>query len=139
MRPLLADASAATDLATAPVTGWIGNATGADHLANMTAQAEALNVPFSPHFRIPDSAIVAILYRASAMVHPSRPESFGLATIEAGTRGARVVAGAVSRLFVDPVPTRRVGVAGRNDDANRWSLKAANDRVGRGLLRSLRS
>ena len=145
-----------------PVLAWVGNADYGGTLAAMTALAAARAVPFTPHLRIPDAELVALLNRASAMIYAPRLEPFGLAPIEAGACGVPVVAvaeggvretvidgetgllvpgtpaavaGAVAQLLADPAMGRRLGTGARANAERRWSLEAATDRIEQALLR----
>ena len=77
-------------------------------LIESTDQAEELaaarGVPFSPHLRIPDDQLIALLNRAAVMVYAPRLEPFGLAPIEAAACALPVVAvaeGGVRETVID--------------------------------------
>ncbi len=145
-----------------PDLAWIGNAAYGNTLEEMTTLAASRGVPFTPHLRISDAALITLLNRASALVYAPRLEPFGLAPIEAGACGLPVVAvaeggvretvidnetgflvqntprdvaDAVVRLLVDPGLVGRLGAAGRANAERRWSQDAATDRLERALLR----
>jgi glycosyltransferase involved in cell wall biosynthesis len=145
-----------------PRLAWVGNADYGNTLEEMTALAASRGVPFTPHLRISDDDLIALLNRATAMVYAPRLEPFGLAPIEAGACGLPVVAvaeggvretvvdnetgflvqnsprdvaDAVMRLLGDPALVRRLGAGGRMNAERRWSVDAAVDRLERALFR----
>jgi glycosyltransferase involved in cell wall biosynthesis len=147
-----------------PELAWIGNVDHGGTLADMTALAASLDVPFTPHLRIADDALIALLNRASALLYAPRLEPFGLAPIEAAACGLPAIAvaeggvretviddetgllvrhdpaamaAAIARLLADPALARRLGAAARARAERHWSQAAATDRVERALLRSL--
>jgi glycosyltransferase involved in cell wall biosynthesis len=145
-----------------PELAWVGNVAYTDLLEEMKELAAARGVPFSPHLRIPDDQVIALLNRAAVMVYAPRLEPFGLAAIEAaacalpvvavaeggvretvidGETGFLVentpgaVADAVAQVLTDPALARRLGAAARANAERKWSLDAATDRIEQALLR----
>jgi glycosyltransferase involved in cell wall biosynthesis len=145
-----------------PELAWVGNVAYTELLEEMRELAAARGVPFSPHLRIPDDEVIALLNRASVMVYAPRLEPFGYAAIESAACGLPVVAvaeggvretvidgetgflvgntpgavaDAVARVLTDPELARRVGAAARSNAERRWSLDAATDRIEQALLR----
>lgn len=139
-----------------PKLVWIGNVAELGLVEELSARAAALGVPFEARQRIPDSEVIELLNRASAMVYAPRLEPFGLAPIEAGACGLPVVAVAeggmretvvdgvtgflvrhdagdmalaVQRLLDDPALARRLGSNGRSRAVEFWSTDAATDRL----------
>jgi glycosyltransferase involved in cell wall biosynthesis len=142
---------------------WIGNSTIAGYLEEMTALASSLDVPFSPHLRISDEAIVELLNKATMLVYAPRLEPFGYAPLEAAACGLPVVAvaeggiretvidgetgllvpssheavaDAVARLLTDQELVRRMGNSARANMERRWSVEGATERLEQALLRA---
>ena len=147
-----------------PLLAWVGNANYGGHLEAMIELAAARGVTFTPHLRIPNEEVVALLNRATALVYAPRLEPFGLAPIEAGACGLPVVAvaeggvretvlhgetgllvdstpqavaGAIAAVFADPAMARRMGAAGRANAERNWTFDAAIGRVEAALLRAV--
>lgn len=76
-----------------PPLVWIGNGAWEDELEGYKRLAHALKVDFIPKVHIPDTEVVSLLSRATAMVFTSRLEPFGLAPLEANACGTPVVVG----------------------------------------------
>jgi glycosyltransferase involved in cell wall biosynthesis len=135
---------------------WIGNVSSPGYLEELKRLAASAGVAFEPRVRVEDRELVELLNRALAMVYAPRLEPFGLAPLEAGACGLPVVAvaeggvretvidgvngllvehdaaamaRAIERLRDDRDYARSLGAAGIQLVRDRWSLKAALDRL----------
>lgn len=143
-----------------PRLAWIGNTVHGDTLSEAQAMAGECGIDFTGHVRIPDSEIVDLLNRASALIYAPRLEPFGLAPLEAAACGLPCVAvaeggvretvldgetgllvanrpeamaAALERLLADPALVHRLGRNGRAHVEQNFSFAAATGRIERAL------
>lgn len=74
-----------------PTLVWIGNGALPGDLHEYECLSQKLNVQFVTKVNIPDSEVISLLSRATAMLYTSRLEPFGLAPLEANACGTVVV------------------------------------------------
>jgi glycosyltransferase involved in cell wall biosynthesis len=144
---------------------WIGNVASTGYVEELRGLAASLGVEFEPRMRVSDEEIVDLLNRAMMMVYAPRLEPFGLAPLEANACGLPVVAvaeggvretvidgvnglqvehdpismaRAIERLRDDPGYAAQLGENGRRIVAERWTLRAAADRLERQLTAVIR-
>jgi glycosyltransferase involved in cell wall biosynthesis len=125
-------------------------------LGGLKQLARLANVDFEPLMRIKDTSVVDLLNQAMMFVYAPRLEPFGLAPLEANACGIPVVAVAeggvretivdgfngllvendpqvmaavIQRLIENPTYACQLGQNGRRLVEERWSLKAAMDRL----------
>jgi glycosyltransferase involved in cell wall biosynthesis len=147
-----------------PEIVWVGNVASLSFQERMLSRAVAAGVRFTVKVRISDKEVVDLLNRAAMLVYGPRLEPFGLAPLEAGACGLPVVAvaeggvretildgvngllvddnpvaiaGAIQRLLADPAYAARLGAAGCDLVARRWSLSASIDRLEKRLSEAL--
>jgi len=132
----------------------------------MRRLAESCGVSFEVRRHIDDNELVDILNRASAMAYAPRLEPFGLAPLEANACGLPVVAvaeggvretiidgvngllvqhqpqmmaHAIERLIQDKELAAKLGKNGWEIAQEKWSVKAAVDRLERQLIQAATS
>lgn len=147
-----------------PPLVWIGNYAAGPFLEEMRALARALGVAFEPRLGVAESALLATLRRARALLYAPRLEPFGLAPLEANACGAPVIAvaeggvretiidgvngllvaaepaamaAAIGRLCADPELAARLGAGGRAAVLARFGAAAAAVRLEAQLLKLL--
>jgi glycosyltransferase involved in cell wall biosynthesis len=135
---------------------WIGNVGDIHYVERLVLLASRVNVDFEPLMRIEDNLVVDLLNQAMMFVCAPRLEPFGLAPLEANACGIpviavaeggvretivdgfngllvendpRVMAAAIQRLIENPTYACQLGQNGRRLVEERWSLKAAMDRL----------
>lgn len=140
---------------------WVGNAADERYLTSLTHLAQEHGVEFAPQVNVSDEQLIDLLNRASAMLYAPRLEPFGYAPLEAGACGCPVItvfeggmketvvdgvnglvtdpdpgamAGALVRLVADPALAARLGSQARRFVQERFSLRAAIDRIEAELL-----
>ena len=145
---------------TRPRLLWIGDVVDTEYLAELDLLANASEVDFTPLIRLDDDALVDVLCRALMMVYTPRLEPFGFAPLEANACGlpvvavaeggvretiqhgvngllvehqAQAVAEAIEYLRMHPDEAARLGNKGAQLVAERWSVKAAVDRLEQNL------
>jgi glycosyltransferase involved in cell wall biosynthesis len=143
---------------------WVGDMAKPEHLAELNQLAAATNVDFKPLVRLDDDQLIDVLNRASMMVYAPRLEPFGFAPLEANACGLPVVAvaeggvretiqdgvngllvehepramaNAIEYLRTNPNEAGQMGQRGAQLVAERWSVKAAVDRLEQNLNRVL--
>jgi glycosyltransferase involved in cell wall biosynthesis len=139
---------------------WIGNIADKRYLDELSALAERSKVTFDARIAIDDEEIVDILNRAAVMAYAPRLEPFGLAPLEANACATPVVAvaeggvresivhgengllcepdeqamaSAIASLLSDTRYRRELGAQGRRLVEERWSVRAATERLERRL------
>lgn len=135
---------------------WIGNASAPGYVDRLRALAASLGVELDARTLVTEDALVDALNGASMMVYAPRLEPFGYVPLEAGACGLPVVAvaeggvretvvdgvngllveedeaamaAAIGRLRADAALRAQLGRNGRAIVAERWSLRAATDRL----------
>lgn len=143
---------------------WIGNSNSGDYLESLNRYACRRQIKFEPKLRATDNEIVDILNRARTMAYAPRLEPFGYAPLEANACGlpvvgvaegglretivdgvngllvapsAKAMAEAIDSVMADHARADRLGRAGRELTADRWSLPAAIDRLEQGFMQLL--
>jgi glycosyltransferase involved in cell wall biosynthesis len=129
----------------------------------MRTLAESRDVTFEARFSVSDKELVETLNRATAMAYAPRLEPFGLAPLEANACGLPVVAvaeggvretiidgvngllvqhrpemmaQAIERLMQDKELAAQLGKNGWKIAEEKWSVKAAVDRLERQLIQA---
>ena len=143
---------------------WIGDMVEPEYLTELNQLASASDVDFTPLVRLDDDALIDALSGALMMVYTPRLEPFGFAPLEANACGLPVVAvaeggvretiqdgvngmlvehdpqavaDAIEYLRTHPDEAVRMGQKGRQLVAERWSVKAAVDRLEQNLQKVL--
>ncbi len=140
-----------------PPLVWVGNGASKEDLEGYRTLSKKLGVNFVPKIHVPDSEVISLLSRATAMLFTSRLEPFGLAPLEANACGTAVVGiaeggvresiadgvngflspdddpdtlGSLVQRFVDsPDLAMRMGMAAREHVQTHWSMASGTDRV----------
>jgi glycosyltransferase involved in cell wall biosynthesis len=135
---------------------WVGNAADERYLTSLTHLAQEHGVDFAPQVNVSDEQLIDLLNRAGAMLYAPRLEPFGYAPLEAGACGCPVIsvfeggmketvvngvngivtdpqpqamADALARLLAEPEQAAQIGRAARKFVQERFSLRAAIDRI----------
>jgi len=141
---------------TRPRLVWVGNIANGQYLRDTRDFASSMGVTLDARIGIPDSDLVDLLNRATAMLYAPRLEPFGLGPLEGNACGLPVIAvaeggvretvvpdvngilvppdpgamaAAIERLMGDPGYARRLGENGVALVADRWSVEAAQQRI----------
>lgn len=150
-------AVAAVERSKRPALVWVGNGASQSDLDEYTLLARRLGVTFTPQIHVPDSEVVSLLSRATAIVYTSRLEPFGLAPLEANACGTPAVAiaeggiketirngvngflaseddpevlGELIRRFIDdPQLVARMGAQARQYVQTEWSFDRCTDNI----------
>jgi len=149
-----------------PALVWIGNGGWDLEIEGYRRLAKKLKVDFIAKIHIPDSEVISLLSRATAMVFTSRLEPFGFAPLEANACGTPVVGiaeggvketiidglngflasdddpqrlGELIERFVDhPQLVDRMGAEAREHVRTKWSMDSCTDNI-ESMLSTLRS
>jgi glycosyltransferase involved in cell wall biosynthesis len=148
------------------IANWIPNRGSESYYEDMRCLAESCGVSFEVRRHIDDNELVDILNRATAMAYAPRLEPFGLAPLEANACGLPVVAvaeggvretiidgvngllvqhqpqmmaHAIERLMQDKELAAQLGKNGWAIAQEKWSVRAAVDRLERQLIQAVTS
>jgi glycosyltransferase involved in cell wall biosynthesis len=143
---------------------WIGNVVNDAYREQLQQLARARQVAFETRVMLSDAEVIDLLNRAAMMVYAPRLEPFGYAPLEANACGLPVIsvaeggvretvengvnglltdgdppamARAIQRLWEDPSLARQMGQKARCIVEQRWSLKAAIDRIEQRLTEAI--